>query len=272
MSRNSSGTATPPAGQPPSAGAVISLADHNALVTDLYNELTDSLSRSGKGTMSAVLKAVDGAISAPGYTFAAEPTSGLSRGGAGDLRLSVLGALVAKLIAAGVEITGTLKASGGLADDTTHGDRGAGSLHSTATGAVNGFMSAADKTKLDDATSAATASKLVIRDANGRAQFADPATASQAATKGYVDEPMASVNSDGTLAWGRGMTSSGSAGTYALTFSPAMPSTEYAVAISSGGGEVVVNSKTVNGFSVLTTDSTGALAARAFDVIVRVKR
>jgi hypothetical protein len=115
MSRNSSGTATPPAGQPPSAGAVISLADHNALVSDIYAELTDSLSRSGKGTLTAVLKAIDGALSAPGYTFGGEPTSGLSRGGAGDLRLSILGALVLKLTAAGIEVTGDLTVS----DDAT---------------------------------------------------------------------------------------------------------------------------------------------------------
>lgn len=56
-----------------------------------------------------------------------------------------------------------------------------------ATGSVDGTMSAADKTKLDDASVSATASTLVIRDANGRAQFAEPASANDAATKNYVD-------------------------------------------------------------------------------------
>lgn len=37
------------------------------------------------------------------------------------------------------------------------------------------------------ATSAATASRIVLRDANGRAQFADPGAAEDAATKAYVD-------------------------------------------------------------------------------------
>lgn len=55
------------------------------------------------------------------------------------------------------------------------------------TTSAQGAMLAADKIKLNDATSAATASKLVIRDANGRAQFATPSLAADAATKGYVD-------------------------------------------------------------------------------------
>ncbi|UGL61908.1 minor tail protein [Arthrobacter phage EastWest] len=53
--------------------------------------------------------------------------------------------------------------------------------------AANGAMLAADKLKLDNAVAAATASRLVIRDAAGRAQFADPSLAADAATKGYVD-------------------------------------------------------------------------------------
>jgi hypothetical protein len=56
-----------------------------------------------------------------------------------------------------------------------------------ATTSVQGAMSAADKTKLDNAVSAGTASRLVIRDASGRAQFADPSASADAATKNYVD-------------------------------------------------------------------------------------
>lgn len=58
---------------------------------------------------------------------------------------------------------------------------------SAATTSSAGSMSASDKTKLDDATASNTASKLVIRDANGRSQFSDPASAQDAATKSYVD-------------------------------------------------------------------------------------
>lgn len=57
-----------------------------------------------------------------------------------------------------------------------------------ASGSVNGAMSTLDKNKLDGADSAATALRLVIRDANGRAKFADPISAADAATKLYVDQ------------------------------------------------------------------------------------
>ena len=57
-----------------------------------------------------------------------------------------------------------------------------------ATTSVNGLMSSTDKTKLDDATNANTASKLVIRDVNARAQFADPSADQDAATKKYCTD------------------------------------------------------------------------------------
>lgn len=56
-----------------------------------------------------------------------------------------------------------------------------------ATTSAAGVMSATDKTKLDDATAEATASKLVIRDVNGQAKFGTPTDPAHAATKGYVD-------------------------------------------------------------------------------------
>ncbi|QDK01905.1 hypothetical protein SEA_VIBAKI_24 [Arthrobacter phage Vibaki] len=63
-----------------------------------------------------------------------------------------------------------------------------------ATTTAAGKMSAADKTKLDNAVSAATASRLVIRDASGRAQFATPSAAADAATKSYVDTAITGAN------------------------------------------------------------------------------
>jgi hypothetical protein len=55
------------------------------------------------------------------------------------------------------------------------------------TTSVNGFMSATDKTKLDNATSANTASTLVIRDAASRFRAANPSDTQDVATKNYVD-------------------------------------------------------------------------------------
>lgn len=48
-----------------------------------------------------------------------------------------------------------------------HGNQTSGSLHAAATTSVNGFMSSADKTKLDNSTSANTPSTLVLRDSSG---------------------------------------------------------------------------------------------------------
>ena len=56
-----------------------------------------------------------------------------------------------------------------------------------ATASIAGLLTAADFTKLADATADATASKLVIRDASGQAKVADPTLAAHIATKGYVD-------------------------------------------------------------------------------------
>jgi len=56
-----------------------------------------------------------------------------------------------------------------------------------ATSSAAGVMSSTDKAKLDDATSEATASKLVIRDGSGNIKVATPTDDAHAATKGYVD-------------------------------------------------------------------------------------
>jgi hypothetical protein len=56
-----------------------------------------------------------------------------------------------------------------------------------ATSASAGLMTSSDFTKLGDATSEATASKLVIRDASGNIKVATPTDSAHAATKGYVD-------------------------------------------------------------------------------------
>ena len=56
-----------------------------------------------------------------------------------------------------------------------------------ATSASAGLLSASDFTKLADATSEATASKLVQRDGSGNAKVATPTDSAHIATKGYVD-------------------------------------------------------------------------------------
>lgn len=227
MSRNAAGTYSKPAGQPVTANSTISSATHNTLVDDIATELTDSLSRSGKGGMSAVLGVVDA-----GVRFNDETTTGLYRAGAGDARVKILGTDRVQVTAAGVDVTGEVAATGavsgttgtfsshvagvngtfsgdvsgvagtfsgavsgttgtfsaGLGDDTSHGNRGGGALHAdVVAGGAAGFMTGADKTKLDAATDAATAETLMLRDAAGAVKVATPTDPAHAATKGYVD-------------------------------------------------------------------------------------
>jgi len=56
-----------------------------------------------------------------------------------------------------------------------------------ATSASAGLMTAANFTKLGNATSEATADRLVIRDGSGQAKFGTPTDDAHAATKAYVD-------------------------------------------------------------------------------------
>lgn len=82
----------------------------------------------------------------------------------------------------------------------TKADVGLGNVNNTAdsdkpeaTTSVPGLMSAADKTKLDNATSSATGSQLAMRDSSGGISFKkvslsdSPSANSDAATKSYVD-------------------------------------------------------------------------------------
>lgn len=67
-------------------------------------------------------------------------------------------------------------------------------IHTSATVVSSGFMSAADKQKLDYATNEYTASRLMIRDANGRARVQAPAESYDIANKSYVDNNFVSKN------------------------------------------------------------------------------
>lgn len=58
---------------------------------------------------------------------------------------------------------------------------------SAATTSAAGSMSASDKTKLDNAVSTATASRLMIRDANGRAEVANPTSGNHIMNWTYWD-------------------------------------------------------------------------------------
>lgn len=71
---------------------------------------------------------------------------------------------------------------GVLASDAQHGTRGGGTQHAAATGAVAGFMSAADKTKLDTVRASATSALLHFGNSS-----VSSTTTSRYMTPGYED-------------------------------------------------------------------------------------
>lgn len=102
MSRNSGGTYTLPAGNPVTTGTTISSTWANGTLTDIATALTDSLSRSGLGAMTAPLQLAAGVIGAPGLTWSLETTAGFYRAGAGDFRFAIGGVDVATVVAGGL--------------------------------------------------------------------------------------------------------------------------------------------------------------------------
>jgi hypothetical protein len=61
-------------------------------MNDIASEITDSLSRSGKGGMSGALELDDGTESLPGLSFVSDTDSGFYRAGSNDVRGVVAGA------------------------------------------------------------------------------------------------------------------------------------------------------------------------------------
>lgn len=104
MSRNGSGTYTLPAGNPVVTGTTIESNWANTTLSDIATTLTDSLSRSGQGGMTAALRLADGTQGAPGLGFANETGSGLYRAGTGEVWAVVQGAQTLNLDASGVTV------------------------------------------------------------------------------------------------------------------------------------------------------------------------
>lgn len=71
--------------------------------------------------------------------------------------------------------------------------------HANATTALNGFMSSADKAKMDNATNAYTASTLMMRDSSGRARVQNPSNSYDIANKTYVDSNFVRKNAATTM-------------------------------------------------------------------------
>ncbi len=91
MPRNVSGVFSLVAGNPVVTGTSISSSWANNTLNDVSVEMTDSLSRSGKGGMLVPLKVANGTVVAPAFSFTNNPTSGLYAAGANDIRITVNG-------------------------------------------------------------------------------------------------------------------------------------------------------------------------------------
>ena len=89
MPRDASGNYTLPAGNPVVTGTVITSSWANPTMSDIAQEITNSLSRDGQGGMLAPLQFADGTVNDPSVAFINEPTLGFYREGAG--RFSIAG-------------------------------------------------------------------------------------------------------------------------------------------------------------------------------------
>lgn len=99
--RNSSGTMSLASGNPVVTGTTISSTTYNNTMSDIANELTNSLDRQGRGAMTAALQLASGSVSNPGLTFSSDTDCGLYRGGANDIRIAAGGAEVERWTSSG---------------------------------------------------------------------------------------------------------------------------------------------------------------------------
>ena len=114
MPRNSAGSYSLPSGNPVVGGTAIQSSWANTTLADIANEVTNSVDRSGRGSMTAPLKLSDGSVAAPSITFASDPNNGFYRGGPDEWSGSAGGVEVIKLTVNGVEFPQTGITVGGV--------------------------------------------------------------------------------------------------------------------------------------------------------------
>lgn len=134
--------------------AVVLTAGSGIALGQLGQVLTISAT-GGAGTVTSV----NASGGSTGLTFSGGPITGagtLTLGGTLALANGGTGATTASAARTNLGL-GALATLAALTNDTQHGNRGGGALHSVATTSVNGFMSAADKSKLDSLASPSSA-------------------------------------------------------------------------------------------------------------------
>lgn len=103
MPRGPGGTYVLPSGNPVVPGTIIESNWANPTMADVGQEISDSLSRSGKGGMLAALRGLDGTAAVPTFSFTNEPSSGRYRDGPGQVVEAILGQPVVRYLATGLE-------------------------------------------------------------------------------------------------------------------------------------------------------------------------
>jgi hypothetical protein len=104
MARNGSGTMTRVSNSfsNPVTGTTIDPTDADTYFDDVDTELTNSVAVDGQSTMTGALKAANGTVGAPAYTFGSDPDSGHYRIGANNIGLAVGGSKIADYGAASI--------------------------------------------------------------------------------------------------------------------------------------------------------------------------
>jgi hypothetical protein len=183
--RDSAGTYSRPSGNPVTTGTPIASTWANTLTGDLATELTDSLSRSGKGGMTAPLRCADGTASLPAFSWTSDTNTGFYRIGADNIGLSLGGTKRWDFGTAGTVLTGTFDVSGATTVASLDVE-GATSLAGAL--AVHGAATFADPVTLMDAlTVTSTATFSFDATFTGSVTVPTPTAAGHAVTKAYVD-------------------------------------------------------------------------------------
>jgi len=225
MSRSGAGTYSLP-NVAVVTGTTITAGDENTTRSDIATEITDSLSRSGKGAMLAALLNVNGTVGSPSVSFTNDTGSGLYRIGSNDIGFAINGVKVQEwtattaLIVQPLTASGTLTVTGAtilsstlalasdLAINTNKFTVTAASGNTVVAGTL-GVTGAATLSSTLGVTGAATltggfvvgAGVTVDAGSNKIINVTDPTTAQQAATKNYVDTSTITLNK-GARVWG----------------------------------------------------------------------
>lgn len=134
--RNSSGTYSLPSGNPVTSGTTITSSWANTTLSDIGTELTDSLSRSGKGAMTAALELANGTVAAPALSFDSDVDTGLYRSAANTLGIATGGA--AAVVISSSEATFSASITGEQGIDVTNSNAGGPGIVATGNTTGNG--------------------------------------------------------------------------------------------------------------------------------------